>query len=494
MLWPRSQEEQASGSLRTALSVLRRTLGAHGDLLGADRSYVWLNGIELAPRLDLNSAFFEDAPHLGESFEDWLSWERAHHSSRSIASGGALQPLERKPCVMLCQPRIVSDDPYVSVIIQSVCDQILHSLRLHAFVEVFDLRDLETNQLSAFGDQSIPQPDYALQSELTKSGQDAQLSLKVFDPTTRRIIWNCALFSERGNTFLFSRPQLEEFSNTASDAVLAALMRQAEGPGARPDRQTNSLIGAVHQVLGMSVGGQRSARAFLRSYMDEQDSSVAMAWYAFSIANSIGEGDLVPELVESAEEYCRRAIEMDPTNGLTLALTAHVYGFVLRRLELGLELAARARQVAPHLALAWDLSAMNAIYLGHNQEALKFSLNAGRLGQFSPYKPLFDSSLTIAASVSGDHELSLRAGDAVLAQRPNFLALMRYQFGNLAALGRIDEARTMLTRVRERDERFRPDEIAAPDYPLPSAQARDMIQNAFKLLGSREGAHAVHAP
>lgn len=483
MLWPRSPEEQASGSLRTALSMLRRALDTQSALLGADRSYVWLTGIELARRREINGGFFEDAPHLGDQFEDWLSWERANHFSERPYAGGQVQPATRKPCVLLCQPRVLSDDPYSGFIIQSVCDQLVHSLRLHDLVDVFDLRDLATNQLPAFGEQAMPRPDYALQSELTKSGKEAQISLKILEPSSRRVIWSCSLNSEQGAGFLFSRPQVEEFANTAADALLVALIHQSETTAILRGGETQSLVGAVHHVLGMSVEGQRSARAFLQSYARAQDSSVAMALYAFSLANSIGEGDLVPGLADAAEEYCRRAIEIDPTNGLTLALTAHVYGYVLRRLELGYELAARARQVAPHLALAWDLSAMNAVYLGHNQDALRFSLNARRLGQFSPYKPLFDSSLTIAASVSGDHTLGLRAADAVLAQSPNFLALMRYQFGNLAAAGEIEKARTLLIRIRERDERFRPDEIAAPDYPFPSADARVLVQNAFKLVG-----------
>lgn len=483
MLWPNSPEEQAAGSLRTALSMLRRALGAHSDLVRADRTYVWLWGVELAPRQELNSGFFEDAPHLGEQFEDWLSWERAYHLSQGLTAGELQVTPAGKPCVLLCQPRVISDDRYATFIIHAVCDQLLHSLRLQGFLEVFDLRDLESNQLSSVGDRPSQRADFAIQSDLTKSGKEARLSLKICDPATQRIIWNCSLSSEPGNKLLFSRLQLEEFANTAADAILIQIMRQAGGLGELPKRPMVSLVGAVHHVLGMSIQGQRSARAFLREHAEAQNNSVAMAWYAFSIANSLGEGDQVPELIEEAEEFCRRAIEADPTNGMTLALTAHVYGFVLRRLELGFELAARARQVAPHLALAWDLSAMNAIYLGHADDGLRFSLNARRLGQFSPYKPLFDSSLTMAASVSGDRELALRAADAVLAQRPNFLAVMRYQFGNLAMSGKTELAMQMLNRIHERDERFRPAEIAAPDYPLPSPQARDLLQNAFKLVG-----------
>lgn len=44
LLWPRSDEKQASGSMRTALSSLRQDLGADADLIGANRTHIWLNG------------------------------------------------------------------------------------------------------------------------------------------------------------------------------------------------------------------------------------------------------------------------------------------------------------------------------------------------------------------------------------------------------------------------------------------------------------------
>ena len=427
--------------------------------------------------------FFEDAPQIDEMFEDWLTWERAYRCSASAQnSADGLATLWR-PCVVINPPRAVVDDPYVVLVVQTLCDQLSHSLRLHGMVELFDRRDLESDQLIRFEGKGLPAPDFVVQTELVKAGGDARVSIRLHGAGGGSILWNASLMSEQTSKFLFSRRQLEEFSNSAADAIQFAILKAADGPGVPVGRAPRSIFGAVHQVLGMSVDGQRRARSFLRERAAAQDSSVAMAWYALSLANSIGEGDPRAELAASAEEYCRRAIELEPDNGLTLALVAHVYGFVLRRMDVGADLASRARRCAPTLALAWDLSAMNSLYAGRTAQALDYSMNARRLGEFSPYRAITDSSLAIAASVAGNHELALKTSEAVLLQCPNFLAVMRHRFGSLAAAERVDEARDVQRMILARDPRFLPNEIVAPDYPLPSAQSRELILEGLRKVG-----------
>lgn len=482
VLWPRSFEPQSSYSLRNALSSLRKSLGIYSLILCADRSHVWLEEViveEAVP--DINTQFFEDAPHLGEGFEDWLRVERANHQTTIGLVLNCQSPHpDEKPCIVMCPPIIQSDDSHAALVVQKLCDQILDSLRIQSLVNVFDMRDVDSNQLSEFKHKPLPSLDIVIQVKLIKVGAFAQFSVQAQEPTTKRVLWASSISADQSSTFLFSPDQLVEFANQAVDAVQhASLNRLLSG------KKRESLFSAIHQILSMSNEGQRTARLCLSKYGGLETSAVASAWYAFSFANSVGERDrrLTPEFFEEADAYCQKALELDPFNPLVLSLVSHVYGFVLRRVDEGTELAALARETAPHLAIAWDLSAMNALYSGRPAEGYAFSKVANRLGRFSPYKPLFDSSLMICASVTQDHDIAINIGQKILARRPGFLAVMRHMSGSLAAVGRIGEARKVINTIRERDPMFSLDQLSDPDYPLPSMQSVELIKLGFEKTG-----------
>lgn len=92
-LWSDRGQEQASGSLRQALSELRKTLGALAEHLQSDRDCVRLTGFATdldrdpeAARLALTSGreFLEGIDIIDPAFCDWLAEER-----QRLAQGGA---------------------------------------------------------------------------------------------------------------------------------------------------------------------------------------------------------------------------------------------------------------------------------------------------------------------------------------------------------------------------------------------------------------------
>ncbi|GFE49030.1 hypothetical protein So717_07830 [Roseobacter cerasinus] len=396
---------------------------------------------------------------------------------------GVRANMHARICVAIYPPDISTDDAHANHLAGRIIGQMRQHLCLMDMTDVLDLSILDE---SGIAPTTLAQrlPDVALLVSLSKIGSFAEISIRAFDPATKHVLWSASISADQSTTFLFSTDQLDEFVNQAVDALNVACLRLVESGRIGRDAAPQSIFGAVHKVLGMSVRGQSAARQFFRSKAELENSAIAAAWYAFSLANTLGEGGDRQNILEEADAYCRRAVALDPSNALALALVAHVQGFVLRRLEIGAELAQTARQIAPTLAIAWDMSAMNSLYRGQVAEAAEFSEKAVRLGRFSPYKPLFESSQAITTSLAGKHAEAIMIAGRVLDRVPHFLAVERHLAGSLAAAGRLDDSRRLIRKVQTRDPGFVAAHLADPDYPLPSPQSVDLIQRGFSSVGA----------
>lgn len=500
-LWPDRGGQQAQDSLRTACSELKKDLGSYGDILCADRSYISLRGVTLVSYTGATGAeFFEDAPKLPQpdEFDDWLRMERAYRAAKSektlttekrfeatAQTEQTVTVLECRPIVVISTPLVFPLDEEMEGVANSISAQIINSFATYGLVDVADLRNLDKNQMAMFGGGPIATPHAELQVSIGRMGSQIACSIVAAHPRTRCVIWSMTHIEDEPGDPAFPKDQIAEFSNHAVDALHNRILSgEIEGYVDESSRR-GSLFAPIHHVLSMTVDGLEDARDRFRVEIENTDCPIAHAWLAFSASNSVGERDRVldPSFYESAEYHCSRALELAPSNGLVNALAAHVYGFVLGRQEAGAELAANARRLTPQLAIGWDLSAMNALYNNRLQDGYKFSLIAGKLGRFSPYKPFFDSSLAISATITGRHDVAISTAQALLSRRPGFLAVMRHLAASLAATDRVDETRICISQIQQRDPAFTALGIHDARYPLPCQGSVELIDSAFKTAG-----------
>src|SRR5262249_6902489 len=105
MLWPNSGDEQARGSLRQTLALLRKALTAAGvagvvaegeglsldpiagsdDVVHFDTAFLLATPASLTEAIELyRGDFLEGFALPEETFEEWLAQERAHRRQRAI--------------------------------------------------------------------------------------------------------------------------------------------------------------------------------------------------------------------------------------------------------------------------------------------------------------------------------------------------------------------------------------------------------------------------
>ena len=187
--------------------------------------------------------------------------------------------------------------------------------------------------------------------------------------------------------------------------------------------------------------------------------------------------------MDQALLLCREAIDQDPANAVVRAIIGHVHAFVFRDFSTACEHHSLARQLSPGLPIVWDFSSMTALYTGQSELAYKFAKTGSHLGQFSPLKPYYDTSVMMCASATGRHDEAIQLGENVLKKIPKILPVMRHLAGSFAMTGAVKASRLMMLEISKHDQDFTFDRIRDPTYPLIAKDSIELIEKAFEATG-----------
>ena len=517
LLWERVSERSSSDSLRQELFKLRENLGDLSSCLQADPVAVWLENavLDMEGGPSAVVSFFEDAPTmLGEEFDDWLRLERDRFDDmrarddedRSAPAASTPSPrpaaqvasipvlpdppappspvLHRsiRPCVALTPPISRCTNMRADVLAAFATEQICEVFRLNGMVDVFDLCDMQSDQLSGIGEVATQASQAIITASLTEIGDMLSFSIAAREQATRRVLWNSSITINQTGNDLLSPGQVSEFVTLAVESIEQLVCRAYDTRGAATDGPP-ALYAMVHQLFSVSKQGAASARKMLRAIDDAEPDPLTAAWLAFSnvfeIGENFGERDAV---TEETEAWAFRALEREPSNPLALALVSHVLAYVLDERALARELVDRSRRLAPSLAFAADFSALQHLYEGDLDKGMAEAKAARRLGRFSPYRFWFDSTEAIGATMTGDHARAVDVSRSVLRTRPGFLAVMRHACASLAELGQYDDATRLFEEIRAVDADFGSRAMRDRTYPLPSRCSVDTIMNALSKI------------
>ncbi|MEM6482662.1 MAG: hypothetical protein AAF681_12500, partial [Pseudomonadota bacterium] len=326
-LWERSFEDQASNSLRQSLHALRKGLEPWSYALQADHEHVWLSDVQVLadPGSDARAVFFEDAPRLDEGGEDWLREERQAFEARieddpramvktGIMRVAPVAPQIERACILVGNPVVIADDSLAEVVAERLTNAISSTFRHNGYVETYDLRDMESNQLAGRDVESVLCPPVLVETRLSLLARDLQITVLARVPATGKVIWTSSIGTDWDSAVSMSSQTLDEFVMGAVDSIEAVVMRQ-QGMAARP-----TLYAAVHQLFALSRDGLHDAHDLLCRFDNESYSANAQAWRAFAITLLLGERlDPSRDEVAQAHELLTKALEVEPSNAIALA-------------------------------------------------------------------------------------------------------------------------------------------------------------------------------
>lgn len=267
-------------------------------------------------------------------------------------------------------------------------------------------------------------------------------------------------------------------------------VHQAEGERLRM-RQTASLD-ALECVLRANVmlydftpeSFALSGRALERAL--ELDPNFARAhstsaWrLLFMVAEQVS-GDMLAD-AERALAHGERAIELDPTDAFSLAVTGHITSFIHRRPRDGMDLFELALREDPNSALAWALAGDTLSYLGRPDEAARYFRNVWKLNPFDRMNFFWWSGAGIAEFVGGRYEDATAWLKRAFRANPRFVATLRMLAASQALAGELGDARATAQRLLSVSPDFKVGRFVEL-YPLTRPGDLDRLEQGLLLAG-----------
>ena len=139
---------------------------------------------------------------------------------------------------------------------------------------------------------------------------------------------------------------------------------------------------ALDDMFGISNERLSRAEKLLLQAGKLSPTSQNQAWRAYLATFKVGQrtGYFSTADFDECEMLARRAMELDTSNALTLALCAHVLRICFKNHDFATDLLVKSLTLNPHRALTWDLFAVLHSYTGQPQKGLRCAKWARAIG------------------------------------------------------------------------------------------------------------------
>jgi adenylate cyclase len=324
--------------------------------------------------------------------------------------------------------------------------------------------------------------EYLLEGCVRRVGDRVRISTQLIEAKSGRRLW-----SERYDRViddLFAvQDELTEEIVTALDVQLVSgessrIFRKA----LRNPQALENFYRGWQALFGSSREEVREAqRCFEEAVRLEPESPLAHALCAWAWWwEAVRRFTPTPEVsLQRAEDFARKAIEMEDSSGLPHLMLAHVH-LTRREHDLALAEAERAVLDRPSCEGAFAAKAHVLNYVGRADEAVELAQRAIDLTPV--YPPVWPAILAQAYQASGRSAEAVEAADSVLGFEPDNLDAHLVRICASLALGRASDASHSAADVLRVEPSFRVDEYAE-SQPYRDAADLDLVLDALRSAG-----------
>ncbi|NDW02400.1 hypothetical protein [Salipiger sp. PrR002] len=482
LMWSNKEAHFASQSLRSALYALRRDLakaGGEGLLLSDSASItlqtenLWIDVLaldqpdemarlrerygaavpELLEGLDLRSA--------DDEFEDWLRVQRSHWRERLLEAPTAeaaapappKDPAPHRGAVIGLLPSASQPaDSMLRFQADTLLEQLIFGVQHLVPTTINDFR--ETLPGTVPSDSLHNRPDILLRMSSSCFGNSAGLRLQAFHGGNNSLLWSLSSNPIDKAQMSVESPALARFVGEAMDRICHTL---TSPHGLRRDAVI-SPFHAIVEMFRLDHGALDALKGELQHAYGITRNTTYLSILAYLNTFTVGEHwqSFSPQVAEETADLVARVEAEQPWNGVAMALAGHAKAYVLHDM-LGAELLLkRAVEINPYMAISWDHLALHALYTARYDLASTASRRAEALGHCSPLAFTYEQTRCMIDTLEARFDSAAELGQRILARRPRFGAALRYTAISLAHLGKLDEARVLIGRIREMDPDFSP--------------------------------------
>lgn len=471
-LWTNVQPTQAKGSLRNALSALRRIIGPEADdIIVATRERVTLDLARIAVVGEPQDGEYLEGLDLRHEkpFADWLRDRRALHGGATapaqVAPAGAPHRDGKGPGLLgVGQPPDLPDTldllPYIAVLPfhdraqaahcpfgDALAEDVSRALsRSRVFTVISHLSCRHFSSMNA----TLPTVVSELKSRFLVTGETMshggrfRANIDFHDARSMKLLWTKEYFGAVED-FLQGEMDLarDVVVQAARSAMAAAQIAAREAP-------MPSL--AVHEMLMASISLMHTgnledfqmAKRMLDAAIDRAPGrSTLHAWRGKWHVLKVQKGFTADKALEAtlAMAETARALDLDPSNSVALSFDGFVHSHLASRIDIAETRYRQAIEADPNDAFAWLLFGTLHAFRNEPGEAVKFTERARRLSPLDPQRYYFESLSATAQLAAGNYEKALDLANRSMAGNRRHPSTLRVRTIALQRLGRMEEAR-----------------------------------------------------
>jgi TolB-like protein/cytochrome c-type biogenesis protein CcmH/NrfG len=291
---------------------------------------------------------------------------------------------------------------------------------------------------------------YILEGSVRKNGQQVRITGQLTDAVAANHIWAERYDRELNDIFSLQDEITASVTAAIEPKLLAAEGRRVE---TRPinDLDAWGLVArALSHFWKLSPAQSETAIAILRQAVDRHpDYAPAHSLLAFALLVAAHMGWLsTGNHRELAERLAQRALELDehdPWAHMALGNLA----FTARKTDEAVHRFRTAIELNPNFAAAHGYTGWVLAHDGQSDEAISHLQQAIRMSPRDPFNVFFMAGMAAAHYVAGRYAEAVKWAQQALQLRPGHLGARRKLCASLAQAGRVEEAKSAMSQLRE---------------------------------------------
>ncbi len=481
-LWSDRGDQQAAGSLRHALSNLRKLFADTPEAIQANRLDIWLNESHFElddiakAKLRLGEDLLQGIDIQDPAFRYWLRRKRLEFQaptvSQSIAQTATHAPVSRQ--MFFDADHSCNNEGRRDEFAYRLLDALIDRTRNLSSSSLYDCRETGVTK-NATGPH-----DLKIVVRVIGSQNNGVATASVSN-SFGKILWQCRrelrLLNARS-----TKNREHEFVQLFQDFLLS----NEETLRYSAPEQLLADVNAFKAFRGIVCPGSVAIRE-----MEQCARFAAEAMpTGFNLAlTGMGQLFLLGERISPIVSVCevvekfQQALRKDPSNPLVRSFAGHASSYLLRDINRGLALTSDAVEISPGNAICWGYYGLSCAYAGKYQTAKKAASNFRRLAKYSLVQPVSESYSCFINLLAGELPDAVNFGESAIVGIPNFRPATMDLAAAYAHLGQLDKGRKLLHRLKDREPDLSIDMFRCPDYPIVNTEHRKIVVNGMKALG-----------
>lgn len=308
---------------------------------------------------------------------------------------------------------------------------------------------------------------YVVSGTYTLLGGQLSIASELCDTSTGHVVWSGRTGGDWQDLLAVDSQLVHEIADTIHQKILETAAARAMVRPLPTLESYELFLGGISMMHRASRGDFELSRRMLES-LTERHRRVALpyAWLGkWYVLQSIqGAAPATPRAAEMALERTGRALDLEPSSALALAIEGFVYCHLKKDLETADMRLQEACTVNPSEGFAWLFLSVMRAFKGDSAAALEAGHRALALSPIDPMRYYYESLIASCEFSAGRYEEAVRWCEASRRRNRQHLSTLRMLIAANTALGRDEQARaaaTQLLRVR-------------PDYTVAAYEAHSV--------------------